>query len=57
VEALRPFQERFAEYVADPAALDEVLADGADRAREMADSTLERVFDRFGLVRQRRHRS
>jgi tryptophanyl-tRNA synthetase len=57
VEALRPFQERFGEYVADPAALDDVLADGADRAREIADVTLERVFDRFGLVRARRHRS
>jgi tryptophanyl-tRNA synthetase len=57
VEALRPFQERFAEYVGDPAALDDVLADGADRAREIADATMERVFDRFGLVRARRHRS
>jgi tryptophanyl-tRNA synthetase len=54
VEALRPFQERFAEYVSDPAALDEVLADGADRARAIAGPTLERVYDRFGLVRPRR---
>src|SRR3712207_2314133 len=57
VEALRPFQRRFAEYGADPAALDAVLADGADRAREIAGPTLERVYDRFGLVRPRRRTS
>ncbi len=57
VEALRPFQERFAQYMSDPAALDDVLADGADRAREIAGTTLERVYDRFGLVRPRRRRS
>jgi tryptophanyl-tRNA synthetase len=57
VEALRPFQERFAEYVGDPAELDAVLEQGADRAREIAATTLERVYDRFGLVRPRRSRS
>ncbi|GAA2727033.1 tryptophan--tRNA ligase [Cellulomonas aerilata] len=54
LEALRPFQERFAEYVGDPAELDRVLADGADRARAIAGTVLERVYERVGLVRPRR---
>jgi tryptophanyl-tRNA synthetase len=54
VQALHPFQERFAEYVSDPAELDRVLADGADRARTIAGPVLERVYERVGLVRPRR---
>jgi tryptophanyl-tRNA synthetase len=53
-DALRPFQERFAEYVSDPVELDRVLADGADRARAIAATVLERVYERVGLVRPRR---
>jgi len=56
VEALRPFQERFAEYMGHPDELDEVLAQGAERAAEIASVTLERVYDRVGLVPPRRGR-
>ena len=56
VEALRPFQERFAQHMGDPDALDEILADGAERAAAIAGATLERVYDRVGLVRPRRGR-
>ncbi|MCL1868820.1 MAG: tryptophan--tRNA ligase [Promicromonosporaceae bacterium] len=50
VAFLAPFQERAATYLADPAQLDKVLADGAARAREIARPVLDRVYDRFGLL-------
>ena len=55
VDALTPFQERAHAYLADPAALDDVLADGAERAREIARETLARVYDRSGLLPGRVH--
>ena len=56
VEALRPFQERFAQHMDDTDALDAILADGAERAAQIAGVTLERIYDRVGLVRPRRGR-
>ena len=53
VDFLTPFQERVHAYLADPAALDDVLADGAERAREIARGMLDRVHDRMGLLPQR----
>jgi len=53
VEFLTPFQARVNGYLEDPASLDTVLADGADRARELASPTLDRVYDRFGLLPRR----
>jgi len=50
VEALRPFRERSAEYLADPRSLDALLADGAQRAAELAQPMLERVYERIGLL-------
>ena len=50
VEAVRPFRERMAELLDDPAELDRILADGADRAREVAVTTMARVRDRVGLL-------
>src|SRR6478752_7110857 len=41
VDFLTPFQARVHGYLSDPASLDDVLADGADRARELAAATLE----------------
>jgi tryptophanyl-tRNA synthetase len=51
VAFLAPFQQRAAVYLADPAELDRVLADGAARARDIAGGVLARIFDRFGLLR------
>lgn len=53
VAALGPIRERVAELLAAPAELDEILADGAARARRIARPTLERVYDAVGLVRAR----
>ena len=49
VELLRPVQARYAELSADPAALTELLAKGADRARATAGATLERAQRAVGL--------
>ena len=53
VDFLRPFQARVNGYLADPSSLDDVLADGADRARDLAERTLERLYERSGLLRRR----
>ena len=50
VAFLEPFQARAATYLSDPAELDRVLADGADRARALARPTLDRMYERFGLL-------
>jgi tryptophanyl-tRNA synthetase len=49
-DVLGPFRERAMAYLDDEAALDDVLADGARRARERAGSTLERVYDAVGFL-------
>ncbi|NAZ81380.1 tryptophan--tRNA ligase [Kineococcus sp. R8] len=53
-EALSPVRERTLELLADPATLDDVLADGARRADAIAEQTLALVYDRVGLVGRRR---
>ena len=47
---LGPFRARVHEYLADPAELDRVLADGAERAGAKAAEVLARVEDRLGLL-------
>jgi tryptophanyl-tRNA synthetase len=49
-EALGPFRERALGYLDDPAALDDVLAAGADKARATAQRTLDVVHDRVGFL-------
>ena len=44
-----PFRERRAQIVADPAYVDRVLAEGAEKARLVARKTLARVRDAVGL--------
>ncbi len=50
VEALRPIRERF-EQIRYSGELDEALASGAERASEIAEKTMARVKERFGLGR------
>ncbi|HET7399827.1 MAG TPA: tryptophan--tRNA ligase [Intrasporangium sp.] len=50
VTALTPFRERTLELMGDPAQLDKILADGAERAREVAEATVRRVYDTVGLL-------
>lgn len=49
-ETLGPVRERVLEYLAKPALLDDVLADGAARARQIARVTMDRVYDRLGVL-------
>ncbi|WP_129785481.1 tryptophan--tRNA ligase [Promicromonospora panici] len=56
VAFLEPFQARANMYLADPAELDRVLADGADRARSIARPVLRRMYERFGLLPSRGER-
>ena len=53
VALFAPVRERYAELVADPAALDDVLAAGAARAREVASATMAEVRERVGLLAPR----
>ena len=43
-------KERFDMYMSDQAALENVLARGAERAREVATQTLADVYDRIGFL-------
>jgi tryptophanyl-tRNA synthetase len=49
IELLRPVQARYLELLADPTALAELLAKGADRARVIASATLDRAQRAVGL--------
>jgi tryptophanyl-tRNA synthetase len=50
VELFAPVRARYLELVADPAQLDQVLADGAERARAVAAGTMRQVRERVGLL-------
>jgi tryptophanyl-tRNA synthetase len=45
-----PLRERTQEWLADGSGLDDVLADGATRARKVAGETLQRVYDAVGFL-------
>jgi tryptophanyl-tRNA synthetase len=48
-ESLRPFQEKRAEIIADPGYVDQVITDGAVKARKIAAATLADVRQKLGL--------
>jgi tryptophanyl-tRNA synthetase len=50
VELLRPLQERYQTFVADPAELHRVVAVGRNRATEVASGTWRRAAERIGLL-------
>ncbi|MEU3795415.1 tryptophan--tRNA ligase [Streptomyces fructofermentans] len=50
VELLRPVQQRHKELCADPAYVEGVLRDGAERAREMARPTVDGAYRAIGLL-------
>ncbi|MGV8876417.1 MAG: tryptophan--tRNA ligase [Rhodoglobus sp.] len=49
-EEFAPVRARTRELLDDPAELDRLLTKNADRASEMADATLARVYDRIGFL-------
>jgi len=50
VSEFAPVRERTLELLADPAELDRMLSKNAERANEMAQKTLDRVYDRIGFL-------
>jgi tryptophanyl-tRNA synthetase len=53
VEKLAPIASEMKKLVADPGHIDSVLADGAHRAREIADETMRKTKDIVGFIRPR----
>jgi len=49
VDSLNPVQSRYRELTADPAHIDRLLAEGADKVRPTAEKTLARVREKVGL--------
>ena len=54
VEYVSPIKTRVDEMLDDPAELETVLAAGAQRANEVTERTLQRVYDRLGFLQHRR---
>ncbi|GAB96744.1 tryptophanyl-tRNA synthetase [Kineosphaera limosa] len=50
VGVVEPFRARALALLDDPAELDRILADGADRARQLAEVKMARVYDRVGIL-------
>ncbi|TRW95449.1 tryptophan--tRNA ligase [Paracoccus sp. M683] len=53
VEVMAPIAKRMTEYMADPAEIDRILGNGADRADAIATPILNRTKDIIGLIRSR----
>ena len=47
--SLEPLQQRYREITADPAYLDAILREGAERVSPIANATVELVKSRMGL--------
>lgn len=54
VEVLSPITRKMNEYMADPAELDRILGDGAERADAIATPILDRTKEIMGLLRTRK---
>lgn len=52
VDRVEPIRTRTLELMSDPAELDRLLAQGADKAAERAERVLAQVYDRVGFVRR-----
>lgn len=50
-EFVTPIQQRYEQFVSDPAELDRILDAGAERARKVASETLLRAYDGVGFLR------
>ena len=54
VDKLAPIADEMTRLEADPAEIDRILGDGADRAAEIANPILDEVYDIVGFLRSRR---
>ena len=53
IAAIEPIRERTQELMSDQNELDRLLADGADKANELAEKTLASVYDAIGFLKPR----
>jgi tryptophanyl-tRNA synthetase len=51
IDSLEPISKRFKLLLEDHSALDSILSQGADKARELSAPTLKRAYDALGLIR------
>jgi tryptophanyl-tRNA synthetase len=51
VEGLKPIQQRYQEIISDANYLDNVLADGAEKAAKVANTTLDSVKEKVGFLK------
>ncbi|MEY4451389.1 MAG: tryptophan--tRNA ligase [Actinomycetota bacterium] len=51
IAAIEPIRERTQELMSDQNELDRLLADGADKANELAEATLAKVYDAIGFLK------
>ncbi|NBQ92637.1 MAG: tryptophan--tRNA ligase [Micrococcales bacterium] len=51
ISKLGPIRDRANELMSDPVELDSLLAQGADKAREVAEKTLATVYEKVGFIR------
>jgi tryptophanyl-tRNA synthetase len=56
VAEIAPLRSEILKFNADPAMLDQLLAEGAVKAEAIARPVLERVYDIFGFLRPAQHR-
>ena len=54
IDALRPIQDEYNRIYSDKAQLDQILKDGAEKARYQARKTLDKVYRKVGLVKRAR---
>ncbi|XP_072967228.1 tryptophan--tRNA ligase, chloroplastic/mitochondrial [Typha angustifolia] len=52
IDHLHPIQVRYEEITSDPVYLDNILADGARKAADIADATLSNVYQAMGFLRR-----
>ncbi|GER32131.1 tryptophan--tRNA ligase [Striga asiatica] len=52
VDHLHPIQVRYAEIMSDPTYLDDILAEGANKATSIADVTLNNLYQAMGFLRR-----
>lgn len=50
VDFAEPFRDRVQALLSEPDTLDDILADGARRAREISDGVLARIYEKVGLL-------
>ena len=54
IDALKPFQDEYNKILSDKGYLDELLAEGRDKARYQARKTLSKVYRKVGLIQKKR---